>query len=511
MYISQMDLIKQKLASEGQLNMSNVIKSIVKDSQHNAEKEYMKVAKRYYSGEHDILQHDFRASMVYEDETCRNGREVINENNSNHHNVHNFYQTQVDQKVSYIAGRPLTVSVEGAVAADQLKGTSENDLKTYENHVTAVTSDEQFIATVTKWLTGTSNKGVEWLHCYYDDDGNFDYVIVPAEGIIPFFDTRYQKKLVELIRYYSITVVSGGKESIRRKVEWWRPNEVTFYTENEKGEYVFDGSSPHWSDITTLDGEVVERRPNGWGRIPFIPLYNNIKRSSDLKRIKSLQDAYNLISSASTNNQIDLVELYWLIQGYGGETAKAIREKLQINKAVQITDPNGKIDAKQVSLSVAERIAWLDMLRTDIFALGMAIDTTADRFATAPSGVALKFLYGPLDEKAQPLINELKLALKEFFWFLTEDINAKHGAHFDSALVRVDVNKNIITNDSETIDNIMKSQGLVPDNILLNKHPYVDDVNQALADMAEQREQAMKQTKNTWLNDDAHSGEGDGT
>ena len=337
-----------------------------------------------------------------------------------------------------------------------------------------------------------------------DKDGNFCYVIIPAEEIIPFYDTQYQKKLTELIRYYSITVVKGDKEYLRRKVEWWTSKSVTYYMEDEEGNFTLEGISPHWNDIVLVDGNVVKREANNWGKIPFIPLYNNSGKTSDLSRIKSLQDAYNLISSASTNNQIDLVELYWIVQGYGGEAAKAIREKLQINKTVQITDPNGKVDAKQVTLSVSERIAWLDMLRSDIFTLGMAIDTTADKFAAAPSGVALQFLYTPLDQKANMMINKLKLALKEFFWFLTEDINNKHGTHFDSSLVKADVNKTIITNDGETIDNIMKSQNLVPDNILLNKHPYVDDVNQAIADMAEQKNQEMERAKKTWLDDDVH-------
>ncbi len=504
MYISNMELIKQKLAFEGQLNISNVIKAILKDSQMNRNKQYMRIAEQYYAGEHDILQHDFRSSVIYEDESCRSGKTIINENNSNHHNIHNFYQTQVDQKVAYIAGKPLSISVEGAVAEDKLKGIAANDLKEYEDYITAVTSDELFTDTITDWLTHASNKGEEWLHCYYDKDGNFCYVIIPAEEIIPFYDTQYQKKLTELIRYYSIAVVKGDKEYLRRKVEWWTSESVTYYVEDEEGNFALEGISPHWNDIVLVDGNVVKREANSWGRIPFIPLYNNSGKTSDLSRIKSLQDAYNLISSASTNNQIDLVELYWIVQGYGGEAAKAIREKLQINKTVQITDPNGKVDAKQVTLSVSERIAWLDMLRSDIFTLGMAIDTTADKFAAAPSGVALQFLYTPLDQKANMMINKLKLALKEFFWFLTEDINNKHGTHFDSSLVKADVNKTIITNDGETIDNIMKSQNLVPDNILLNKHPYVDDVNQAISDMAEQKNQEMERAKKTWLDDDVH-------
>lgn len=217
-----------------------------------------------------------------------------------------------------------------------------------------------------------------------------------------------------------------------------------------------------------------------------------------MQRIKGLQDAYNIISSASTNNQIDLVELYWIVQGYGGETAKAIQQKLQLNKAVSISDPQGKVTAEQVTLSVTERIAWLQMLRSDIYNLGMAIDTTAEHFANAPSGVSLKFLYTPLDLKANMLIGKLKLALKELFWFFTYDINLKNGTNYDSSLIRADVNKTIITNDLETVSMIQQSQGLVPDNLLLAKHPFVDDVNQALKDLEKQKQEAT----NRFLNSD---------
>lgn len=494
MYITNMEFIKQKLAVEGKLSTSDIIKQILKDDSENPAKQYMAVGKRYYDGEHDILRHDFRKSWVYDDVESasgmgRSGHLIVNENNSNHHNVHNIYQQQVDQKAAYIVGKPPSVTVEGA------KDNAE--LKTFEDVITTTTSDEEFADVLNDYVVGASSKGVEWLHVYYDKEGNLRYVVTPAEEIIPFYDSTYQKELVELIRYYSVAVVADGKETLRKKVEWWTKENVTYYEESESGEYILDlARSPnpaaHWYRITTTNGLVTRREPHGWGRVPFIPLYNNGRHMSDLSRIKGLQDAYNIISSASTNNQIDLVELYWIVQGYGGETAKAIQRKLQMNKAVSISDPQGKVSAEQVTLGVQDRLAWLDMLRSDMYSLGMAIDTTADKFATAPSGVALKFLYMPLDQKANMLVIKLKRALKDFVWFITQDINLKQGTKYDSALVRVDVNKTAITNDAETVSMIQQSQGIVPDTILLAKHPFVDDVNQAMKDLKKQRKDAAK-------------------
>jgi len=181
-----------------------------------------------------------------------------------------------------------------------------------------------------------------------------------------------------------------------------------------------------------------------------------------------------------------------MIQGYGGETAKAIQQKLQINKAVSISDPSGKISAEQVTLNVTERLAWLDMLRRDIYHIGRGIDMNDEKLGSAPSGVSLKFRYTLLDLKADPLVSKLKVMLKELSWFITQDINLKNGTDYDYTLIKYDVHKSMIVNDAETVDIIQKSQGLVPDKMLLAKHPFVDDVAQAYEELQKQREENAK-------------------
>ena len=72
-----------------------------------------------------------------------------------------------------------------------------------------------------------------------------------------------------------------------------------------------------------------------------------------------------------------------------GETASAVAKKLQINKAVQISDSSGNVEAKQVQLPVEGRLDWMQMLRKDIFHFGMGVDTDSDDWGKAASGVAL--------------------------------------------------------------------------------------------------------------------------
>ena len=497
---THMDVIARQLEEAGRKSKSDIIKRILEDDRNSKAKKRMLEGERYYDGEHDILKHDFRQSIVYEDTDAVASysaatKPIVNENNSNHHNVHNFHQQHVDQKVSYILGRAPSVTVEGA--------SKSKELKAFEDAITAITSDEAFADTLGRYVIGASNNGVEWLHPYYDKAGNLQYRVIPAKEFLPIYDTEYEEELREGIRYYPITVIEDGREKTRHKVEWWTAQDVTYWEENDRGEYVLDaGRTPnphaHWYDVETVDGVPVASTARSWERVPFIPLYNNSLKFGDLTRIKGLQDAYNMISSAVTNNQIDLVELYWMISGYGGETAKAIQRKLQINKAVSISDPSGKIQAEQVNLSVTDRIAWLKLLRNDMYHIGMAVDMNDDTLGNTPSGVALAFKYTPLDMKADMLIAKLRRSMKELFWYLTQDINMKNSTSYDSALIRFDINKSRISNDAETVELIMNSQGLVPDTILLAKHPLVDDVNQALEDLATQK----KERASGFLNSD---------
>ncbi|MCI1999567.1 MAG: phage portal protein [Clostridia bacterium] len=493
MYLTQADIINAKLSLAGQMNESDIIKYILTEDSISLQKKHMSEGERYYVGEHDTLQKDYRTSRISETQADADGSETetvktfSNPNRSNHHNVNAFHRILVDQKTSFIVGREPTLSVEGA---------EENkELKTYEDLI-AKFADENFNETLQDWVTGASNKGFEALHVYYDDMGNLQYCIVPAEEIIPVYDTNYQRELEQLIRYYEITVIKSGQKYRRRKVEWWTKQDVTYYTEREPNIFIKDtdipNPSPHFWDISLVNGMEKKRVPHSWGKVPFIILKNNRNSTTDLQPIKGLIDAYDMISSEGTNNFLDLVDLYWVIQGYGGETAGAIAKKLQINKAVNISDSSGSVEAKQVELPVSGRIEYLKMLNRDIYKFGMGVDIENDTFGNAPSGVSLRFHYQLLREKAESMAAKLKKAIKEFFWFITDDYNRHNGTAYDSGSIDVTLNYSQPMNDVETVNMINQSKGIVSDKTLLAHHPFVDDVNAELKELDAQEKENME-------------------
>ena len=484
MYLSEMELLKARLSAMGRLSESRVLEEILLSDENSEEKKKMREGERYFRCEHDILREDFRRKPV--SETPEGEEEVLrnfyNPNRSNHHCVNPFHHTLVAQKAAYLVGREPTITVkgDGKAFAAELEGFC----------------DEEMNRTLYQWVVGAANKGVEYLHVYYDEDGSLDYCIVPAEEMIVFYDEVHQKEMVEAIRYYTITVLEEGRERLRRKVEWWTKEDVTYYTENDKGVFYRERQLPHWQ-VSQTEGEAESVCiPHGWGRVPFIPLRNNSRQMTDLELVKGLIDAYDYISSEGTNNLLDLVDLYWVIQGYGGETAGAIAKKLQINKAVQISDTSGRVEAKQVALPMEGRLSWMKALRKDIFHFGMGVDTDSENWGKAPSGVALQFQYAMFYLKINEIVPEIRKALKEFLRFVTEDWNRRDNGARNWKDIQVLLNTSGITDDLETVQMIRESEGLVSEKTLLGRHPFVEDVNREMAQLEEERKEKKHEKGN---------------
>jgi SPP1 family phage portal protein len=234
---------------------------------------------------------------------------------------------------------------------------------------------------------------------------------------------------------------------------------------------------PHWWNVSLEDGFEKKRSENCWNKVPFIILKNNSRQTTDLEAIKGLIDAYDLLSSEATNNLLDLVELYWVIQGYGGETAGAIAKKLQINKAVNISDSSGNVEAKQIDISMDGRLNYLKMLRKDIFQFGQGVDTDVDRLGNSTSGVTLKFQYTLLELKAAGISVQLKKCINELLWYMIDDYNRKHKTDYNTDMINVCLRRNAITNDYETVQMIQMSEGLISNETLISNHPFVDNIS----------------------------------
>lgn len=497
MYITQADIAKLRVQAGAAMGIGAILKDLLTKDKASEEYNQAIIGELYYRGEHDILKHDFRRDTIAT--TDAEGKETtetfVNPNRSNHLEVHPWLFTHIEQKVAYISGKEPSVLVDGAKRGED--GSPANDEQRYQDEL-AKTTGARWADVLADWETAASWGGVAWLHEYLDAAGKLRQAVIPRTEGIPIYDGQYQRELVEFIRHYLVTVNEAGREKQVTRVEWWTAQDVTYYIDDGQGNFKLDpdvqqNPAPHFWDVTTAtadDGVTrveTRRDARSWGRVPFVELPNNAGRTTDLKRYKTLIDAYDLIRSKGTNNLMDFNEFWTIIQGFGGDLASAMAKRLKINQAVSITSQGGNVEMKQLSLDMKGRIDWLKELRDAIHEFGMAVDVNPDRIGNAPSGVSLKFQYTLLDLKANRMISKLKTALQQHFAFVTEMLN-RQGSTWDAEKVSATINKSLITNDAETVTMLAQSQGLVPEKLLLANHPLVEDADQAYKDLLEERE-----------------------
>lgn len=514
MFITEMELQKLRLSAGGAMSEGEILTSLIKEDRECPSYRMALIADEYYEGRHDVLKHDFQVEYISETVTGDDGKSIEQEtaytnlNRSNLRSPNPFFWIHVEQKTYYVLGKEPSVSVDDTVT----------DWEAFGKELSK-TTDAAFMNLLTDWATEASKGGRAWLKEYRDRDGRLRQAVIPRKNGIPVYDTAHDKELVEFIYHYDVELHLGRETKKKRTyAEWWTQKGVTYwYSDGETAAFLPDpdrpGVQPHFRTTTYVNGAdgvtQVKKSSEGrtWERFPFVELCNNKGGISDLARYKDLIDAYDLIQSKGSNNALDFNEFFAILQGYGGETANAVVRKLRINQAVSITGQGGNIDLKQLDLAMTGRIDWLKVLRDAIHEFGMAVDIKSDSFGNAPSGVALKFQYTLLDLKANRLISQMRTALEQHFWFVTQDINKTAAASYDPAAINVTFNKSLITNDVETVSMIMASTDLVPERILMAAHPLVDDADKAMAEMEKQRKKQAEEARKAMgsygtLNDD---------
>jgi len=439
--ITYNELLKQKLISESNINDSSIIKDLI--DEHDTTK--MLEGQRYYYNENDILD---RKQYYYKD-----GVKTEDDTKANNRIPHNWHKILVDQKVAYLVGQPPVLQ-------------TEEGKKEYEDRLNLILAEE-WHDKLTELGKNSSNKGTEWLHVYINEEGLFKFIIIPAEEVIPIYDTSLQENLEAVLRYYLVEV--NGKERIR--VEWWTRETVTFYIQDNDGNFVLDDTEPKNPDYHFYYNDI----GYGWTKVPFIEFPNNEERLSDLKFYKELIDLYDMNIADLANNLEEVQEVITILKGYEDTDLSEFKENLRYYKAIKVSGEGG-VDKLELNIPIEAKKEMLDRLEENIFLFGQGVNMKTDRFGNSPSGVALKFLYSSLDLKASIMERKFRKSIKRLLWFATEYINIIDKKDYDSTTIQVTFRKTMITNDKEDVEIAKDSKGIISDETIIANHPWVEDV-----------------------------------
>ncbi|MDU3349085.1 MAG: phage portal protein, partial [Clostridium sp.] len=143
------------------LTQEELIKIYIDEFNISKTRKLMLKGEGYYKVENDILK---RKMIRYEDE---NPVEDITK--PNNRLAHGFMKNLIDDKVNYLLSKPYTMNCKN------------------EEYLTKVNYllGKRFQKMLSKLGVEASNKGISWLHIYVNSKGEFKFMKVPSEQVIP--------------------------------------------------------------------------------------------------------------------------------------------------------------------------------------------------------------------------------------------------------------------------------------------------------------------------------------
>ena len=129
-----------------------------------------------------------------------------------------------------------------------------------------------------------------------------------------------------------------------------------------------------------------------------------------------------------------------------------------------------------------------EQLNRDIVESGQSVNKDLDKFGSAPSGVALKFMYSSLDLKCNLMETEFSRGFEMLLYFVDLYLQISGQGDYEKIDVELVFNRDMAINEAEQIQNCSNSQGIVSDETLIAHHPFVSDVEEELEALKRQKE-----------------------
>lgn len=435
----------------------------------NSEKlKWMKVGERYYRNMTDILERKRTAIGA-------SGAKEIVGNLANNKLANAFVRKLVDQKVGYLLGKPLTIQTE-----------KEAYLK-----VLNTIFDKVMFRRLQSTGKEAINKGIAWWFVHYDEDGALRFKKMRSEEIIPLWGDEAHTVLDAVIRDYEVIVYEGLQQKTVRKIEWWDTQGVRRYVADGTGltPDIEAAGGPIEGHFTVVIGD--EEKQMTWDRVPFIAWKYNEEEQPLVEIIKQLVDDYDRNKSDNSNNLEDLPDAIYKVKNYSGTDPAEFRKNLALYRTGFVAG-DGDIETLELNINVEAYKTHMEQARKDIYEFGRGVDTQGVDIGSAPSGVALRFLYSDLDLDASMIETEFQASLEQVRWFIDQHLYNTTRTDYSGETVEFIFNRDMPIDEAAIIQAIRDSDGILSRETQVAQHPWVRDVQVELARREKEEQQNLE-------------------
>ncbi|MEK3722298.1 phage portal protein [Paenibacillus sp. FSL H8-0034] len=456
-----------KDGAQSAATIEQIIQMEIGEWRNSDKMKWMSVGDRYYRNKTDIMDRERTAIGA-------SGAKEIVGNLANNKLPNAFVRKLVDQKVGYLLGKPMSIQTKPDAYQKAL------------NNI----FDKAMLRRLQSAGKAAVNNGISWWFVYYDEEGELSFKLMDSLEIIPLWRDEAHTLLDAVIRDYEVVVYEGLKRTVVRKIEWWDTHGVRRYINGGAGlipDVEVGDVGAHFTALT--EGK---EQPLNWERVPFIAWKYNEEEQSLVEIIKQLVDDYDRNKSDNSNNLEDLPDSIYVVKNYGGTKASEFRKNIATYRTAFV-ESDGGVDTIGLQINTEALKTHQEQNRKDIYEFGRGVDTQAANFGSAPSGVALRFLYSDLDLDASMIETEFQASLEQLRWFIDTHLYNSTGVDYSGEDVSFIFNRDMPVDESAIISDIKNSVGILSDETLVAQHPYVTDVQAELERIKKQKDEALDQ------------------
>lgn len=427
----------------------------------------------YASPQFTIME---EAEQYYRNRSSVQGKTTKYKDRSNTKIEHPILRKLVDQKANYLLSKPFSVESENPAYAKSL----------------SELFDSRFRQQVKSLGKGAVKSGIAWLAPYFEDS-RLKWMRLPSTEVVPIWHDYEHTQLDAYIRVYSQVVYHGKEKKTIARVEWWDREGVKKYkapwpivgTPVLEPDYDSDPATNEFPHFT------VNGQPYNWDAVPIVWCRYNEEELPLQYFIKDLIDDVNWQTSITADVLRDIAKFIFVLKNYGGQDIGQFTRDLYEALAIEV-EGDGGVEKLEPSLNIDAVMAFLDKNRRDLFDYGSGVDTKDPNLGSA-SGTAINFRYMDLDTDCTALGAELQGAFENMKVFLDAALAIAGKGDFTGDSFHVTFNADMPVNEADIIANIRSSDGIISRYTQLANHPWVDDVEEELQRIQDEKTREMEE------------------
>lgn len=365
--------------------------------------------------------------------------------------IANAYASYItDTLVGYFIGEPITYTANDDVLLQDLNMILEYNDEADENAELAKNASIYGVAYEMLYLN--------------EEDKMIRFKSLNPKEVIPIFDKTVEQNLLAVMRYY----------------------EDYDYVEDNTYTIVEVIDSTHVRRYKLNTGlSLLEEYPHYFSMVPVAIFKNNEEESGDFERVISLIDAYDKMQSDSLNDFEYFVDAYLALYGFTADSEDVAQMK---ENRVLLMDEGTSAEwlIKQVNDAYVENMK--NRLDKDIHKFAKCPNMSDQEFASNASGIAIKFKLLGTENLVSIKERKFKRGLQQRFELMSM-INNVLREGFDWRGININFTRNIPSNNTEIADMVNTLKDIVSEETLLAQIPFVEDVQNELEKLKQEREE----------------------